>query len=144
MWLRMARGVSNVLEASISFTRRFTRTRRVFDRLFQQGIVNSVQYLLQRRLRDEGLAIAEEQIMQGEGEIAQRITEHMTQFLFKHYREGVAERAGNTKTYGLVKAQFEVLSGLDPSLRVGIFKEVRSYPAWVRFGGPGPLVTRDI
>ena len=144
IWLRMARGVSNVLEASISFTRRFTRTRRVFDRLFQQGIVNSVQYLLQRRLRDEGLAIAEEQIMQGEGEIAQRITEHMTQFLFKHYREGVAERAGNTKTYGLVKAQFEVLSGLDPSLRVGIFKEVRSYPAWVRFGGPGPLVTPDI
>ena len=68
----------------------------------------------------------------------------MTQFLYTHYRNAVAERAGNTKTYGLVKAQFEILTGLDAYLKVGIFKEERSYPAWVRFGGPGPLVTPDI
>ncbi len=90
------------------------------------------------------MALAEEKLLPNEKEITRQITEQMTAFLAKHYQHSIAERAGNTKTYGLLKAQFEVLPLHDERLKKGIFKEPGTYPAWVRFAGPGPLVTPDI
>jgi len=37
-----------------------------------------------------------------------------------------------------------VLPGLPGQLRHGLFAEAATYPAWVRFSGPGPYVTPDI
>jgi len=54
------------------------------------------------------------------------------------------ERGGNTKTHGIVRAEFIVHDHLPENLRRGIFAVKRSYPAWVRFSGPGPYVTPDI
>ena len=52
--------------------------------------------------------------------------------------------ASNTKTQGIVRAEFIVHDGLPPALRHGIYAQPRSYPAWVRFSGPGPYITPDI
>ncbi len=142
--LRILRAVNDGLERAVGWSRRLTRTRALFDRTLQRPLAAAVQVWMQRRRRDEGLAIAEERLIPGEEEIALRIARQMNRFLFAHYRHGVAERAGNTKTYGLVRGVFEVSPDLAPDLRVGLFAEPRAYRAWVRFGGPGPLVTPDI
>lgn len=52
------------------------------------------------------------------------------------------------KMNGCVKAEFIVEKDLSPELRVGIFKEARSYPAWLRFSNgktkPLPDYKKDI
>ncbi|WP_207308726.1 hypothetical protein [Marinobacter caseinilyticus] len=120
--------------------------RDAFDQRFRQPIERMTQRLIRRRLKDEGLAIGEELVKPGEARITQDITETMNRFLVKEYRQTgkTAERAGNTKTYGLVRATLTVKPNLPKRLQVGLFKPGRSYPAYVRFGGPGPRVVPDI
>jgi hypothetical protein len=61
-----------------------------------------------------------------------------------HFQPGAYERGGNTKTHGLVRATFTVRDDLPAHLRKGIFATRRSYPAYIRFAGPGPDVPEDI
>ena len=139
MWLH------NLLIHFIYFTRRTNPVYRdTFDKLFRKPITAVTQLLINFRRKNEKLGIAEERLLPNEKEITMQITKQMTAFLAKHYQHSIAERAGNTKTYGLLKAQFEILPDLEERLRIGIFKEPVIYPAWVRFAGPGPLVTPDI
>jgi Dyp-type peroxidase family len=146
-WLRTGRALNAALESGVALSRRATRLRNGFDRLFQRPATEALQWwILHRRKRhaiDADLAIAEERRLPGEEEIARRITEQMTAFLLRTYRHDTAERAGNTKTHGLLAAEFEVLD-LPPELRCGLFAEPRRFDAWVRFGGPGPRVVPDI
>lgn len=120
--------------------------RDEFDRLFRPPIERAAQYLLRRQLKDEGLAIAEEKPEPREQAVTKDITDTMNAFLVREYKDTgkTAERAGNTKTYGLVKAIFTVNSELPKRLQVGVFKAGRSYPAYVRFGGSGPRLVPDI
>ena len=60
------------------------------------------------------------------------------------WKPGGFERGGNTKTHGIVRAEFIVHDGLPPQFRHGIFAQPKTYRAWVRFSGPGPYVTPDI
>lgn len=60
------------------------------------------------------------------------------------FSPGNYERAGNTKTHGLVHGELTVLPNLPEHLRRGIFAAEPSYPAWVRFSNPGPHVEPDI
>ena len=68
----------------------------------------------------------------------------MAAFLDQTYRPGEYQRAGNTKTHGVVRGEFHVLDDLPADLRKGIFASPDTYPAWVRFSGPGPLSPPDI
>jgi hypothetical protein len=94
---------------------------------------------------DQHLAIAEERYLPNEAQMMDDITSTMNRFLESHYQQTgrVAERAGNTKTYGVVKAQFTVNADLPKNLKVGLFKQAKTFPAYIRFGGPGPLVVPD-
>ncbi len=119
--------------------------RDQFDLRLRAPIESIAQALIRTRLKEKGLAIAEEQYQPDEDEITEDITRTMNRFLEKEYLETgkIAERAGNTKTYGLVKASFKVHPNLPESLQVGIFKAGITYPAYIRFGGPGPRVVPD-
>jgi hypothetical protein len=120
--------------------------RDAFDRWLKDPVEEITQSLLRLRLKDEGLAIAQESVKPGEAKLTQTIIDTMNRFLTREYREtkSVAERAGNTKTYGLVKASFTVNPDLPKSLQVGLFKPGKRYPAYIRFGGPGPRVVPDV
>lgn len=120
--------------------------RPTFDRWLQPPIENLTQWAIRRQLKPNGLALGEERIEPSEVDTTERITEAMNRFLKVHYENSgkPAERAGNTKTYGVVRAQFRVEPDLPPELRVGVFRNQREFPAYVRFSGPGPLVTPDI
>jgi hypothetical protein len=93
---------------------------------------------------DLGLALAEETIFDWEDEALQAIIDEMRDQMNQHFQPGAYERGGNTKTHGLVRATFTVRDDLPDHLRHGVFASPRSYPAYIRFAGPGPDVPEDI
>ena len=93
---------------------------------------------------DEGLGLAEEKLLPGEEKFTQEIVDRMAAQMRNHFQPVRYERGGNTKTHGLVRGTFTVRDDVPDHMRHGIFAEPRSYPAWVRYSGPGPTVPRDI
>jgi hypothetical protein len=113
--------------------------------LLEGPVVSITQKVINRRRPDLHLGLAEEHVLPGEEEAVASIIESMSAFTVRHYaRHLPALRAGNAKTYGAVRARFEVLPGLDPALRKGVLAEERSYPAWVRFASGPALAPPDI
>jgi hypothetical protein len=88
--------------------------------------------------------LAGERLWADEDESLDRMVAEMKRQLDIDFTPGNYERAGNTKTHGLVHGELTVLPGLPEHLRHGIFASERSYPAWVRFSNPGPHVEPDI
>ncbi len=115
-----------------------------FDRQVRPALVALVQWLLLRRSPTEPPGLAREQVLPGEAAALATIVASMRTFTRTTYAHATAERVGNTKTYGVVHGEFEVLPGLAETLRHGVFAEPRTFPAWVRFGGPGPLSPPDM
>lgn len=119
--------------------------RDEFDAILRKPLFDLAQAIVRLRLpRDSGLGLAEEQPLPDEERHTQRVIELMTAFLHSTYARGTAQRAGNTKTYGVVRGEFTVLKDLPPNLRHGVFARPRTFPAWVRFAGPGPLAPADL
>nr|ALS91586.1 MetaGeneMark_Unknown Function [uncultured bacterium] len=80
----------------------------------------------------------------GEEEITAKIKDAMARYTEREYEGRIAERAGNTKTYGVVRGEFRVLDNIPTNYKHGIFANAKTYPAWIRFGGPGPASPPDI
>jgi len=118
--------------------------RDEFDKLFQRPLTDLVQFFLRALHPNPETRLCEEIPISGEDEITQQITDQMERFTERQYQNSVAQRAGNTKTYGVVQAEFEVLDGLPDAYRKGVFAEPKVFPAWIRFGGPGPLSPPDV
>jgi hypothetical protein len=141
----LLRGLSGLLEALIKAERRidpYFRDR--FDARFQAPLKRLVQGAINVRRPNDGLALAEERLLPGEDRLTAEIIAQLATHLRRTWPPGQAQRAGNTKTYGLVRARFEVTADLPPHLQQGVFSPGRDYPAWVRFAGPGPAAPPDI
>ncbi len=118
--------------------------RPQWNRLFREPTAAAIQFLINLPRRDEGLALAEERIDPDEKQSLDDIIDLMADQMRGHFRPGHYERGGNTKTHGLLRATVTIRDDLPPHCRKGVFKEARSYPAYVRFSGPGPDVPADI
>lgn len=118
--------------------------RPLLNRLTREPAARLLQWLINRRRRDEGQGLAEEIIAEDENDSLDAIISEMAQQMRDHFRPGKFERGGNTKTHGIVRATITVREDLPMHLRQGIFAEQRSYPAYIRFAGPGPDVPSDI
>jgi hypothetical protein len=118
--------------------------RDAFDKLFQRPLTAAVQFLLRTTHHNSETRLCQEVTITGEEDCAREIVRLMHEFLTSEYSERIAERAGNTKTYGVVSAEFEVLPDLPERLRKGVFASPRRYPTWIRFSGPGPLSPPDV
>jgi len=112
--------------------------------LFREPSVRLVQYLINRHRKDEGLKIAEEKFDPDEEESLNNIIDQMADQMRGRFKPGGYERGGNTKTHGVLRATVTILDDLPERCRIGIFAEPRSYPAYVRYAGPGPNVPSDI
>jgi hypothetical protein len=134
--------------ASIRLTqveRRFDPfVRPAFDAVLRDPIARLTTYLINRRRPNEGLAIAEEKPLPDEEQFVDSIIASFRQQMSLLWKPGGVERGGNTKTQGIVRAEFIVHDGLPAALRHGIYARPGSFRAWVRFSGPGPYVTPDI
>src|SRR5437660_5519317 len=118
--------------------------RDAFNKVLQRPLVELTQLLLRLLHRNDETGLCQEIPIAGEGEITQKIKEHMARFTECEYHGRIAERAGNTKTYGVVRAEFVVRENVPPRLKGGIFEQPNRFPAWIRFGGPGPLSPPDV
>jgi hypothetical protein len=118
--------------------------RPAFDAVLRDPIARLTTALINWQRPNEGLKLAEERIQPDEEALTQSIIDTFKEQMRGLWKPGGFERGGNTKTHGIVRAEFIVHDGLPPQFRHGIFKEPRTYRAWVRFSGPGPYVTPDI
>lgn len=115
-----------------------------FDAVLRDPIARLTTALINWQRPDEGLKIAEERGQPDEEASLQSIIDTFKAQMRGLWKPGAFERGGNTKTHGIVRAEFIVHDGLPPRFRHGIYAQPRTYRAWVRFSGPGPYVTPDI
>jgi len=115
-----------------------------FNALFQGPLVSLVQALIRLRHPSRETSPCQEIPVPEEERITAEIAIEMGRFLETEYRGKIAERAGNTKTYGVVRGEMEVLSEVPADLKRGVFGAPARFPAWIRFGGPGPLSPPDV
>ncbi|HUF57181.1 MAG TPA: hypothetical protein VMM55_11550, partial [Thermohalobaculum sp.] len=143
--IALRRLLHRLLQGGLHLERRFEPYfRRRLNRLVREPTARSVQRLKDRRRTDLGLGLAEERIFDWEEESLQTIIDEMREQMNLHFQPGTFERGGNTKTHGLVRATFTVRDDLPEHMRKGVFATARSYPAYIRFAGPGPDVPEDI
>jgi catalase len=84
---------------------------------------------------------------QEEGIISEMIEELKKQ-VDREYKGTQMLRQIHTKMHGCVKAIFTIDTNIPEELKVGVFKEARSFPAWIRFSNsnssPQPDNKKDI
>jgi hypothetical protein len=118
--------------------------RPQFDRWLRPPMFAGAQALQNARRRDERLKLAEERPLPDEERHVQEIIDELALFTRENWLPGSAQRFGNTKTFGVLRGEFTVLPNLPSQLRHGLFAKQRTYPAWVRFSGPGPYAPPDV
>lgn len=118
--------------------------RDAFNSVFQRPIVEVAQLLLRILHRNPETRLCEEIMLPEETEITKAIKDAMSRYTEREYQGRIAERAGNTKTYGVVRAEFSVRDDIPAAYKRGVFAQAKTYPAWIRFAGPGPASPPDI
>jgi hypothetical protein len=138
--------ISNTLTRLVhAYSRVDPFLRPAFERLLRDAVARAVTALINARRRNEGLGLAEERAIPDEAAHLQTIIDRFTEQVTGLWKApDRMERGGNTKTHGIVKAEFRVHDGLPEHLRRGVFARPTTYRAWVRFSGPGPYWTPDI
>lgn len=100
----------------------------------------------------ENLQLGKEYPKENEAKVAENIVRLLQDQMLRTYPPGPDGkrqlRQIHPKMNGCVKAEFIIERNLAPELRVGLFKEPRSFPAWVRFSNgkthPVPDHKKDI
>jgi hypothetical protein len=131
--------------ALLRLERRFDPfVRPAFDALLRDPLARLTTALINSRRPNEGLGIAEEKLLPGEEAFVDSIIRSFNQQMRDLWKPGGFERGGNTKTQGIVRAEFIVHDDIPAHMKRGIYAEARRFNAWVRFSGPGPYITPDI
>ena len=142
---RILKAIHNFLIVLLRIERRLEPWfRQQWDYLFREPSAKVIQFLINRRRKNQGLRIAEEKIDPDEEESLNQIIDLMSDQMRGRFKPGGYERGGNTKTHGIVRATVTIRDDLPEHCRKGIFANPRSYPAYVRYSGPGPNVPADI
>jgi hypothetical protein len=115
-----------------------------FDRWLRPPLFAAMQAVQNARRPDEHLGIAEERVPPDEEQLIQDTIDELVAFTRENWLPGGAQRFGNTKTFGVLRGELTVLPGLPDRLRHGFLAQPRSFPAWVRFSGPGPYAPPDL
>jgi hypothetical protein len=79
-----------------------------------------------------------------EAEVSRVEIEHDKALMDRAYAPGGFHRAFHPKTHAVVRGTLVCESDLDERLRVGVFKEPRTWPVWIRFSNAGETVEPDI
>jgi len=118
--------------------------RPAVDAVLREPIARAVQFLINLQRRDEGLRLAEERPRPDEDAQLQAIIDTLGEYMRRHWPPGQFQRGGNTKTHGVVRGNVTISDNLPANYRRGLFARPATYPAWIRFSGPGPDWPRDI
>lgn len=139
------RPLHNVLVSFLHLERRFEPFfRPALNAILREPSAWLVQWLINAKRPNEGFRIAEERPEPDEEVFLQSMIDTMRKHLEKDFVPGTFERAGNTKTHGVLRGELTIHDNLPANLRHGIFAAPRRFQAYVRFSGPGPHVEPDI
>ena len=142
---RVLKRIHVVLTGLLNIERRLEPWfRPQLNTLFREPSARLIQYFINRKRKDEGLQLAEETIAPDEEKSLDAIIDQMADQMRGRFKPGGYERGGNTKTHGVLHAAVTIRDDLPEHCRKGIFAKPRSYPAYVRYSGPGPDVPSDI
>ena len=97
--------------------------RPALDAVLRDPLARLTTCADQPAAQDEGLKIAEERIQPDEEALTQSIIDTFKAQMRGLWKPGGFERGGNTKTHGIVRAEFIVHDGLPQQFRHGIFAE---------------------
>ncbi|VTU27880.1 hypothetical protein H6CHR_02883 [Variovorax sp. PBL-H6] len=137
--------VSDSGMALLRLERRFDPfLRPAFDALLRDPLARLTTALINSRRPNEGLGIAQEQLLPSEEQFVDSIVRSFTQQMRDLWKPGGFERGGNTKTQGIVRGEFIVHDDIPAEMKRGIYAKPQRFRAWVRFSGPGPYITPDI
>lgn len=137
--------LANTSTALVHLERRFDPLfRPALDTLLRDPIASLTTALINLSRRNQGSKIAEEESLPNEDAFVDSIIDSFEKQGRLLWKPGGWERGGNTKTHGIVRAEFTVHDDLPSQLRHGIFAQPQTLRAWVRFSGPGPYITPDI
>lgn len=84
-----------------------------------------------------------EHVVPGEDEYVRKIAESLKSDIERMYKPGATLRDAHPKNIGCVKAEFTIERDLPEELRVGVFKEPRTYPAYIRFSNAATTIQAD-
>jgi hypothetical protein len=87
--------------------------------------------------------LAEERIAPDEAAVRDAFIAFMKSVSLKRHPTGVIRRFNQGRETGCVDAEFTVLDGLPPDLRVGLFATPRTYPAVIRLANASSQSDRD-
>jgi hypothetical protein len=137
--------IADASTAFVHLERRFDPLfRPAFDALLREPMAKVTTLLINLSRRNEGLKIAEEKLLPDEDAFVDSIIDSFRKQAELLWKPGGWERGGNTKTHGIVRAEFTVHDDLPAQFRHGIYAQPQTFRAWVRFSGPGPYITPDI
>jgi len=142
----LLRLLHRIIEILLHLERRIEQPylRPAFNALFRDALARFFTYLINVQRSREDVGLAEETPQPGEERDTQTMIDEMRCHLIRDFPQGGFERAGNTKTHGLVRGELTIHDGLSHKLRKGLFAMPKTYRCWVRFSGPGPHVEPDI
>lgn len=135
----------NLLTTLLHFERRFEPYfRPALNIMVREPVAALAQWSINLPRRNEHLALAAETIAPDEEASCQGMIDEIRRHLAQDFAPGNMQRGGNTKTHGIVLAEFIVRDDLPAQCRHGLFAAPQAFPAWVRFSGPGPHIEPDI
>ena len=142
----LLRLLHRLLEIFLHVERRIEQPflRPAFNAVFRMPMATALTWLQNLGRSRENVGLAEETPQLGEDEDTQTMIDEMRRHLKRDFPRGGFERAGNTKTHGLVRGELTIHDGLPENLRRGLFATPASFRCWVRFSGPGPHIEPDI
>ena len=98
--------------------------------------------LINRKRKDEGLGLAEERAQPGEDELLDEIIAAFTAQMRGLWNPGHFERGGNTKTHGIVRAEFVVRDDLPEHHAPRHLRGATHLPRLGAVRRPGPVRDR--
>ena len=94
--------------------------------------------------RNTQLELYKEYPQPNEDELGAKLIAHLKRVMEKIYLTGMTYRDTHAKGHYIVKGEFTVEPDLPQELRVGLFRESRSYPCWIRFANLSRTPQKDI
>src|SRR6266481_3067206 len=129
----LLRFLNRLFEIFLHVTRRFDPFwRPAFNFLLRDYVAWLLTYLFNLQRSREKVGLAEETLQPGEEQDVQTMIDEMRQHLAIDFPPGGFERAGNTKTHGLVQGELVIHDNLPDKFRHGLFATPSSYSRWVR------------
>jgi hypothetical protein len=88
--------------------------------------------------------LAQEYPPSNEAVYIEDLAERLKAKIIGDYPIGLMRRDAHPKMHGLVKAEFIVEPNLPKELRIGVFREPKTYQAWIRFSNQDARIQSDI